>query len=118
MIEFFNFVVEVFFWMAVFWFVFQIFGGMFNRHVETKIEALDAEIAEIKKVYKQVKIEEYSGCFYIFDNETDQFLGQGRTAEEFAERLSRDLTIKIVAGDPDVVKRFRATVPQIEAETA
>lgn len=111
-------VLDFVFWFIVGWIVLRVLSNATQGYLQDKIEALDAEIAEIKKVYKQVKIEEYSGCFYIFDHETDQFLGQGRTAEEFAERLSRDLTIKIVAGDPDVVKRFRATVPQIEAETA
>ena len=92
-------VLNFFFWFIVGWILLRV-------------------LSNATQGYLQTKIEEHSGCFYIFDNETDQFLGQGRTAEEFAERLSRDMTIKIVAGDPDVVKRFRATVPQIEAETA
>jgi hypothetical protein len=110
-IEFFNFVIEVLFWMALFWFGFQILGGMFHRRIQTRMQELDAEITAIKQVYKCVKIEEYDGTFYVFDVETDEFLGQGRTAEEFAERLGRDLVLKPVQGDPDVIQRFRDTVP-------
>jgi len=112
MIEFFNFVVEVFFWMALFWFAFQIFGGMFNRRVENKIERLTAEIAEIGKVYKRVKIEEYHDTFYLFNADTDEFIGQGRTMKEIADKIRGEVVLNVMEGDPDVIQRFRATVPE------
>jgi len=114
MIEFFNFVIEVFFWMAVFWFALQIFGGMFNRHVENKLEQLNAEIAEIERVYKRVKIEEYHDTFYLFNADTDEFIGQGRTMQEIRDRLHKDLVLNIMEGDPDVIQRFRQTIPQTD----
>ena len=114
MIEFFNMMLEAFFWFLVFWFAFQIFGGMFNRHIETRIEKLNAEIEDIKKVYKRVKIEEHYDTFYLFDADTDEFLGQGRTAQEFADRLKNNLVVQPVEGDPDVIARFRQTVPQTD----
>jgi len=110
MIEFFNFVIEVLFWIAVFWFALQIFGGMFNRHVSNKIEEIDAEIKAIHKVYKRVKIEEHHGHYYLFDLETDQFIVQGRDAEDVASRLPAPMTLNIIAGDDDVRSRFRATI--------
>jgi len=112
-------VLDFIFWFIVCWVIFNVIvGPMIRNHIDSKIDQLDREISEIKRVFKTVKIEEHSGCFYLFDNETDQFLGQGRTAEEFADRLSRDLTIKIVAGDPDVIARFRASIPNVETHTA
>ena len=114
MIEFFNFVVEVFFWMAVFWFAFQIFGGMFNRHIENKIEELNAEIEDIKKVYKRVKIEEHYDTFYLFDADTDTFIGQGRTMQEIADRVRGEVVLNVMEGDPDVIQRFRQTFPQTD----
>jgi hypothetical protein len=112
MIEFFNFVVEVFFWMAVFWFAFQIFGGMFNRHVENKIERLNAEIQEIERVYKRIKIEEHYNTFYLFNADTDEFIGQGRTMQEIADKIRGEVVLNVMEGDPDVIQRFRATVPE------
>ena len=114
MIEFFNFVVEVFFWMAVFWFAFQIFGGMFNRHIENKIEELNAEIEDIKKIYKRVKIEEHYDTFYLFDADTDTFIGQGRTMQEIADRVRGEVVLNVMEGDPDVIQRFRQTFPQTD----
>jgi hypothetical protein len=114
MIEFFNFVVEVFFWMVVFWFALQIFGGMFNRHVENRIEQLNAEIEEIKKVYKRVKIEEYHDTFYLFDADTDTFIGQGRTMKEIADKIRGEVVLNVMEGDPDVIQRFKQTFPQTD----
>jgi len=114
MIEFFNFVVEVFFWMALFWFALQIFGGMFNRHVENRIEQLNAEIDEMKKIYKRVKIEEYHDTFYLFDADTDTFIGQGRTMQEIADKVKGEVILNVMEGDPDVIQRFKQTFPQTD----
>ena len=114
MMDFFNFVIEVFFWMALFWFALQIFGGMFNRHVENRIEQLNAEIEEIKKVYKRVKIEEYHDTFYLFDADTDTFIGQGRTMKEIADKIRGEVVLNVMEGDPDVIQRFKKTVPETD----
>jgi len=114
MIEFFNFVIEVFFWMVVFWFVFQIFGNLLNRHVETKIERLNAEIAEIQKVYKRVLIEEHNDTFYLFNADTDEFIGQGRTMKEIADKVKGGVILNVMEGDPDVIQRFKKTFPQTD----
>lgn len=114
MIEFANFVIEVLFWMLVFWLALQVFGGMFNQHIERKIQALDAEIENIKKSYKRVKIEEYHDTFYLFDADTDQFIGQGRTVQEITERVPGEVVLNVIEGDPDVIQRFRQTFPQTD----
>ena len=114
MIEFFNMVVEAFFWFLVFWFAFQIFGGMFNRHIENRIEQLNAEIEEIQKIYKRVKIEEHYDTFYLFDADTDTFIGQGRTMQEIADKVKGEVVLNVMEGDPDVIARFRQTVPQTD----
>jgi len=114
MIEFANFVTEVFFWMLVFWLALQVFGGMFNRHMENRIEQLNAEIEDIKKVYKRVKIEEHYDTFYLFNADTDEFIGQGRTMQEIADKVKGEVVLNVMEGDPDVIARFRQTVPQTD----
>ena len=114
MIDFANFVIEVLFWMLVFWLALQVFGGMFNRHIENKIEELNAEIDEIKRVYKRVKIEEHYDTFYLFNADTDEFIGQGRTMQEIADRVKGEVVLNVMEGDPDVIARFRQTVPQTD----
>jgi hypothetical protein len=114
MFEFFNMILEAFFWFLVFWFAFQIFGGMFNRHVNNKLEEINAEIDEIKQVYKRVKIEEHYDTFYLFNADTDEFIGQGRTMQEIADRVKGEVVLNVMEGDPDVIARFRQTVPQAD----
>jgi len=112
MMEFFNLLLEGFFWALVIWFGLQIFGGMFNRHVENKLEQLNAEIAELERVYKRVKIEEHYDTFYLFNADTDEFIGQGRSMQEIAERVRGEVILNVMEGDPDVIKRFKSTIPE------
>ena len=112
--EFFNFVVEVFFWMLFLWLVFQVIGGMFQRHIDTRLEQLNAEIEEIQKIYKRVKIEQHHDIFYLFDADTDTFIGQGRTMQEITDRIRGEVVLNVMEGDPDVIKRFRDTFPQTD----
>ena len=114
MIEFANFVTEMFFWILVFWLALRVFGGMFNRHVERKLEELNAEIDEIKRTYKRVKIEEHYDTFYLFDADTDTFIGQGRTMAEIADRIQGEVVLNVMEGDPDVIQRFKQTFPQMD----
>jgi hypothetical protein len=114
MIGFLNWLAEFVFWFGLGWLILQVLVNATNQHLEQKVERLDAEIEAIKKIYKRVKIEEYDGMFYVFDVETDEFLGQGRTAEEFADRLKHNLVLQPVEGDPDVIARFRKTIPQTD----
>lgn len=112
--EFLNFVLEFGFYLLLGWLMMRVLVSITNRHLEQTVTRLDAEIVAIRKVFKQVKIEEHHGIFYVYDADTEEFLGQGSTAEEFAEKLHNDLILQPVEGDPDVIARFRKTVPQAD----
>lgn len=114
MIEFFNTLIEAFFWFLVFWFAFQILGSMFHKRVQARLEELDAEIEDIKRVYKRVKIEQHHDMFYLFNADTDEFIAQGRTMQDIRERVREDIVLNIMEGDPDVIQRFRNTAPQTD----
>jgi len=114
MIEFFNLILEGFFWFLVLWFGFQVLGGMAHRHIDAKLEEINAEIEDIKKSYKRVKIEQYHDIFYLFNAETDEFIGQGRTMQEITDRIRGEVVLNVIEGDPDVIKKFRQTFPQTD----
>ena len=115
MSAFIDMVLTFLFWYAIGWFLFNfVVRPWVHIKLTQQIEQLDREIADIKKVYKRVKIEEYHDTFYLFDAETDQFIGQGRTAQEIAERIRNEITLNVIEGDPDVIERFRRTVPQTD----
>ena len=112
--EFFNLLIEAFFWMLVLWFGLQILGGMFQRHINTRLEQLNAEIEDIQKIYKRVKIEQHHDIFYLFDADNDTFIGQGRTMQEITDRIREEVVLNVMEGDPDVIRRFRDTFPQTD----
>ena len=115
MIEIIDMILTFLIWYAIGWLIFNlVVRPWLNRYLTDKIDELDREIAHIRQVYKQVKIEEHHGQFYLFDADTDQFLGQGYTAQDFADKLSKDIVIKIVQGEPEVIARFKSTIPTIE----
>jgi hypothetical protein len=113
-IEFFNTLLEAFFWFLLFWFAFQILGSMAHRRIQTRVEELNDEIKAIENVYKRVKIEQYNDTFYLFNADTDEFIGQGRTMQEIAERVRGEVILNVMEGDPDVIKRFKQTFPQTD----
>jgi hypothetical protein len=116
MTEIIDMILTFLFWYAIGWFIFNfVVRPWAQSRLEERIRELDQEIADIKKVYKRVKIEQYSDTFYLFDAETDQFIGQGRTAQEVSERIRTEITLNVIEGDPDVIERFRRTVPQTDS---
>ena len=114
MIEFFNLMIEAFFWALLFWLALQVIGGMFNQRINAKLEEINAEIEDIKRVYKRVKIEQHHDIFYLFNADTEEFIGQGRTMQEIADKIRGEVVLNVMEGDPDVIKRFRDTFPQTD----
>lgn len=112
--EFLNLIVNTFFWALLLLLVLRILAGWTSRHIDDRLEQINAEIEEIKKVYKRVKIEQHHDIFYLFDADTDTFIGQGRTMQEIADRVRGEMVLNVMEGDPDVVKRFRDTFPQTD----
>jgi len=112
--EFLNLIVNTFFWALLLFLVIRILAGWTSRHIDDRLEQINAEIEEIKRVYKRVKIEQHHDIFYLFDADTDTFIGQGRTMQEIADRVRGGMVLNVMEGDPDVVKRFRDTFPQTD----
>jgi hypothetical protein len=116
MTELVNFIIESLFLGLLIWFALRLLTSWLIRRGLKRLEELDNEIDEINQSFKRAKVEEYHGIFYVFDADSDEFIGQGRTLAEFAQHLRNDLTIQLVEGDPDVISRFRnsATESRIE----
>ena len=103
------------FWYAVGWVIFNFVVAPWLRdRLETRIQEMEQEIEDIKRVYKRVKIEEYNDTFYLFNADTDEFIGQGRTMAEIAERVREQVVLNVMEGDPDVIQRFKKTFPQTD----
>ena len=81
------------------------------RRLETSIGELEKAMVRSADNAVEVKVEEHHGQFYLFDKNTDVFLAQGYDAKEIASKMQKSLQVYITVGDPDVIERFKATVP-------
>lgn len=98
-------------WLAVMYFIGQIISYFLHRHLDRSLEELDAQLQELKRMIKYVKVEQHGDIIYLFDNETDAFIVQGRTAEDFQQHISDDTVFKIVGGDDNAIKKLKEMFP-------
>lgn len=99
-------------WYAIGWALFNwIVRPWILRRLETRITELELALKEVNENVVEAKIEEHHGQFYLFDKNTDHFLAQGYTAQEVANKMKKKLQVYVTTGDPDVIKRFKATLP-------
>lgn len=100
-------------WYAIGWALFNwIVRPWLMRRLESRIEEIESVLKKVAENVVEAKIEEHHGQFYLFDKHTDHFLAQGHTAQEIADKMKKSLQVYVTAGDPDVIQRFKATVPQ------
>ena len=78
--------------------------GMNMTKIETDDKGEDVEVVE-------VKIEEHHGQLYAFRKDTDKFLGQCATREEFIERLKHEFsgTVKMIVREADGADLIKQT---------
>ena len=100
-------------WYAIGWALFNwVVRPWLMRRLEKRIAELELVLKEVNENVVEAKIEEHHGQFYLFDKDNDHFLAQGYTAQECADKMKKKLQVYITAGDPDVISRFKATLPQ------
>ena len=95
-------------------------GGYWRKRMEQdinkQIEDLETYVAEMKKIYKRVIIEQHGDWLYVYEHETDKFLCQGQTAQDFQDRIPNDMIFGIVGGDAEAVRRFKELFPKQNTE--
>ena len=81
----------------------------FNAMLETMLDEIEQEEKQQRKTVA-VRVEQHGDQFYLFNNETDEFIAQGHDAEEVLQRARRpEQLMNVVSGDPAVIARLRAT---------
>ena len=97
-------------WYAIAWAVFHIVvRPWLIRRLETRIAEMETALGRLAEHTVEAKVEEYHGQFYLFNKTTDEFLAQGYTAAEIADKMKKPLQVSVTEGDPDVIQRFRNT---------
>jgi len=100
-------------WYAIGWALFNwIVRPWIIRRLEKRIAELELVLEQVNENVVEAKVEEHHGQFYLFDKNTDTFLAQGSTAQEVADKMKKSLQVYVTAGDPNVIQRFKSTIPQ------
>lgn len=110
--EFLNLVVESFFWALLIWLCLRIMQGNIQDLQQQRLDQARQELDSVRKLYRRVKIDQLEDMFYIYDADTEEFIAQGRSTEDFVQRLGRIPTMSIVQGEPRVIAEFKKIIPQ------
>lgn len=89
-----------FFWgFVITWVILKLFQG----YLETKNELLKKDIEQLEKKLKtliiKVNVEKHGEFFYLFEQETDRFIAQGKSADELKSILQQRYPDKTIFAD-------------------
>jgi hypothetical protein len=89
--------------------------GLRERHAQRKLDNLldkfeHAVQEEINESLIKITIESHSGMFYVFNKDTDEFMGQARTRKELEEVLAKRYPDKRFMATPENLKVFNESV--------
>lgn len=99
--------------VAVLWLVQLSIAAIFRRQISKEIDQLEALIQEKNQSrYVYARVEKVDDYFYIYDNNNDEFLVQGRSFDEMDKLLRQrwpDRVILLSAGDKNVIEELKKT---------
>ena len=111
--------VDFFFWLMLSYMLCQIvlngFLLWFAGHLEKKILA-EVEEQESNEVLARLEVVENQ--FFLYNNETNQFLGQGGTVQKLKEQITSrfpNRDVKIVAGKKNECELLKRELEQLDA---
>jgi hypothetical protein len=111
--------VDFFFWLMLSYMLCQIvlngFLLWFANHLEKQ---LLAEVKEQESNEVLARLEVVENQFFLYNNETNQFLGQGGTVQKLTEQITSrfpNRDIKIVAGKKNECELLKRELEQLDA---
>jgi hypothetical protein len=87
-----------------------------KEEITKQIQSLDQDIEKLRKVFKRIKLEQHGDMLYVWDHDTDKFIMQGQTAQDFEDRVPHDMMFRIESGDPEAIRRFKELFPQTKSQ--
>ena len=111
--------VDFFFWLMLSYMLCQIvlngFLLWFANHLEKQ---LLAEVKEQESNEVLARLEVVDDQFFLYNNETNQFLGQGGTVQKLKEQMTSrfpNRDVKIVAGKKNECELLKRELEQLDA---
>ena len=102
-------------WAIIIYFGLRLLAARGRDALQHELDAtVNRDLKKLRDRFRLVKIEQHGDCLYLFDAQTDEFIAQGRSAQEFMDRFSDDTTLRIVEGDQEVRERFKNMFPNTQ----
>lgn len=77
---------------------------MAKRRVDRLMEQLGEDLQQVAQDLINIKIEQHSGVYYVFNKETDEFMAQAPTRKELEDALAKRYPDKRFAATPENLK--------------
>jgi hypothetical protein len=95
---------------VVIWIMGAVYGWYAReRHAKRTIDRFFSEVEEtvgeqVNDSVIPIKIEQHSGVFYVYNKDTEEFMGQGNTRRELEVNLAKRFPDKKFAADKENLK--------------
>ena len=103
-------VVGIFIGVTAFYLTLKLAVNVLTRRIERELETLEEALKEHVDLIP-CRIEQHQGMFFVYNNNTNEFMAQGSTLTELRERIKarwKDQRVSVVAGDEDVLEQLKA----------
>jgi len=101
---------SVLFWGLIIWLSLKAFEG----YLKAKNAQLERELGDLQKKVREtiikVNVEKHGDVFYLFEQDTDRFIAQGKNADEIKEVLLKRFPDKTVFADKKVLETVGLTL--------
>ena len=103
-------VVGIFIGVTAFYLTLKLAVNILTRRIERELETLEEALKEHVDLIP-CRVEQHQGMFFVYNNNTNEFMAQGSTLTELRERIKarwKDHRVSVVAGDEDVLEQLKA----------
>lgn len=101
--------VGIFIGVTAFYLAMKLAVNLLTRRIEQQLETLDQALKEHVDLIP-CRVEQHNGVFFVYNNETNEFMAQGNDLAELRERIKarwKDRRVSVVAGDENVLAQLK-----------
>jgi len=101
--------VGIFIGVTAFYLTMKLAVNLLARRIEQQLETLDQALKEHVDLIP-CRVEQHNGVFFVYNNETNEFMAQGNDLAELRERIKarwKDRRVSVVAGDENVLAQLK-----------
>jgi len=101
--------VGIFIGVTAFYLTMKLAVNILMRRLAQDIEQLEVELDQHQKTI-QARVELHNNEFFVYNNDTNEFMAQGATLQDLRERIRNRWSayrVSVVAGDENVLAQLK-----------